>query len=236
MMQALLPFESVEEMFERVFRRLKPRTDPPQFQVRFYPYANLDSTIRLDRGHSRVRVRMSDQLEAAPFHVHEALAWVLLAKLYKKPIPDEHNRAYRDFVQQDEVRLRAREVRRARGRKQMRPPGGSRHDLSVMFDELNQRFFGGALPKPAIGWSPRASKRLLGHWDSVHEAIVVSRALDREDTPRYVVEYVLYHEMLHVKHPAVYRAERRCVHTPEFKREERLFPRYEEANQFLRTL
>jgi predicted metal-dependent hydrolase len=75
----------------------------------------------------------------------------------------------------------------------------------------------------------------LGHYDPAHHAIVLSRALDRSKVPAYVVEYVLYHEMLHLKHPVEYRSERRCVHSAAFKAEERRFPEFERANRFLKT-
>jgi hypothetical protein len=233
-LQSLFPFESTEDVYVRVFRTLKPRTKPPEFKVRFYPYANLDSRIRLEEGHHRILVKVSDQLEQAPLSVHEALAHVLLAKLFRKRIDPDQDRRYREFVNRSEVRQQALAVRRRRGRKQMGSPQGVHHDLDAMFDDLSNRFFEGRLAKPKLGWSTRGSRRLLGHFDPAHESIVLSRLLDSPAMPAFVVEYVLYHEMLHVKHPVEYRTQRRCVHTPAFKREEKTFPRYEEANLFLK--
>lgn len=234
MQQALLPFETSEDVYERVFRELKPRTAPPAFEVRFHPYANLDSRIQLEEGHRKILVKVSDQLKAAPPSVHEALAHVLLSKLYRKRIDPEHDKRYREFVNRSDVRRQAQEIRRRRGRKQMESPQGEVYDLDAMFDDLNRRFFGGELLKPSLGWSPRVSRRLLGHFDPAHESIVLSRCLDSEKVPAFVVEYVLFHEMLHVKHPVEYGKHRRCVHTPAFNREEKTFPRYEEANRFLK--
>lgn len=236
MIQALLPFESVAEIFERVFRELKPRTEAPRFEIRFYPYVNLDSTIRLDPDRRGVRVKLSDQLEQAPAGVLEALANILLAKLYRKPVAESHDRLYRRFVHRRDVRERAHEIRRRRGRKRCLPPQGRVYDLDEMFDRLNRRYFEGKLDKPGLGWSLRPSRRLLGHYDAAHHTIVLSRVLDAERAPRYAAEYVLYHEMLHVKHPAEYRNERRCVHTREFKEEERRFPRYKEAVRYINKL
>jgi predicted metal-dependent hydrolase len=54
--------------------------------------------------------------------------------------------------------------------------------------------------------------------------------------PRYVLEYIVYHEMLHLKHPVKLRGSRRCVHSAEFQAEERLFPQVNEANAFLKRL
>ena len=68
------------------------------------------------------------------------------------------------------------------------------------------------------------AKRSLGHYDAAHNTIVVSRVFDRPSSPRYAIEYLLYHEMLHLKHPVKMRGLRRCVHSREFKAEEALFP------------
>ena len=53
---------------------------------------------------------------------------------------------------------------------------------------------------------------------------MVSRVFDRPSSPRYAIEYLLFHEMLHLKHPVRMRGVRRCVHSREFKAEERQFP------------
>jgi predicted metal-dependent hydrolase len=50
------------------------------------------------------------------------------------------------------------------------------------------------------------------------------------------VEYLLYHEMLHLKHPVRVKAGRRCVHSKEFQAEERLFPELDAAKAYLRRL
>jgi predicted metal-dependent hydrolase len=50
------------------------------------------------------------------------------------------------------------------------------------------------------------------------------------------VEYIVYHEMLHLKHPVRLRGSRRCVHSAEFQAEEKLFPQLEQANAFLNQL
>jgi D-hexose-6-phosphate mutarotase len=70
-----------------------------------------------------------------------------------------------------------------------------------MFEELNFRYFFGLMARPSLGWSRQDARTMLGHYDSSHNAIVLSRLLDRPETPRLAVEYVLFHEMLHLRHP-----------------------------------
>jgi hypothetical protein len=236
MSQLTLPFDSLEDAFQRAFREIQPRLSPPRFDIRFYPYANLDSRIRLEEGHRSIRVRLSDQLEHAPRSVQEALAHVLLSKLYRKPASPAREQAYRSFINRAEVRRRALEVRRSRGRKLLKPPEGGCYNLDSIFDDLNQRYFEGAMRKPRLGWSVRVSRRLLGHYDPAHDAIVISRIFDTPEMPQYVLEYVVYHEMLHLKHPVEYGGARRCVHSAAFKLDERRFPRFAEANRHLQRL
>jgi len=85
-------------------------------------------------------------------------------------------------------------------------------------------------------WSPVRSRRRLGHYDLSHHVISVSRIFDHHTVPRYAVEYIVYHEMLHLKHPVKLRGSRRCVHSAEFLAEEKLFPYLHQAKAFLKTL
>ena len=92
------------------------------------------------------------------------------------------------------------------------------------------------MARPILGWSPYASRTLLGHYDPSHNAIVLSRILDRPQTPPVAVDYVLFHEMLHLRYPAENRGARRCVHTRAFKEAEKQFDRLKEAKAALRRL
>jgi hypothetical protein len=127
-------------------------------------------------------------------------------------------------------------VRQIRGRKQICPAKGRHFDLEQLFDELNARFFHGLLARPLLGWSPGESRTMLGHFDPAHNAIIVSRLFDRADVPRFLVEYILYHEMLHLRHPVEHHSRGRCVHTREFKQAERAFPKIDEAQRLLKKL
>jgi len=206
----------------------------PEFRIEFYPFANVNNTIRLRD--SRVHVRISDLLEGAPDSVIEAIAHILLAKVYRHPIAAGHSTRFRRYVASKDIRTKADLVRQMRGRKRIQSPRGHVYDLEQIFDELNLRFFHGLLARPQMTWSQIRSRRSLGHYDPAHNAIVVSRVFDHPRVPRYAVEYIVYHEMLHLKHPVRLRGSRRCVHGPEFQAEERLFPELEKAKVFLKRL
>ena len=206
----------------------------PPLEVKFRRFTSLNTTIRLREG--RLHVRLSDLLEHAPEGIHQAIAHILLAKLYRKPITPLLADRYRRYTQSEAVSRQAERIRQTRGRKRISTHKGHIYDLEEVFESVNQRFFHGLLGRPTLTWSAHAARRMLGHYDAAHNTIVVSRVFDRPGTPRYAIEYLLYHEMLHLKHPVRVRAGRRCVHSREFQAEERLFPELEQAREYLKRL
>ena len=221
-------------IFEHQYRELRPRTPIPALDIRFRRFTSLNTTIRLREG--VLHVRLSDLLEASPESVHEAIAHILLAKLYRKPIEPAQASRYRRYVSSEPVARQAEHIRNTRGRKRISTPLGHHYDLDEVFETLNHRFFHGLLGRPTLTWSAHAARRMLGHYDAAHNTIVVSRVFDRPDTPRCAIEYLLYHEMLHLKHPVRIKSGRRCVHSREFQAEERLFPELEAAKAYLKRL
>jgi hypothetical protein len=222
------------QIFAKVFRALRPRTPLPEIEVRFRPYADVNHVIRLRDG--KVEVGLSDLLEASPPTVVEAIAYILLSKLYRKPVPKRYQHRYRQFLNRRAIRDKVHAIRRVRGRKWIGEPAGENFHLEKIFEDLNERYFNSLLGRPRLSWSRTASRTLLGHWDAAHNAIIVSRVFDRPGTPRFLVEYILFHEMLHLKYPVDHRRARRCVHSAEFRAEERRFPHYAAAKRLLDSL
>jgi predicted metal-dependent hydrolase len=222
------------EIFQEIYSELRPGTSLPELKIEFFAFANVNNTIRLRNG--RLLVRLSDLLEGAPDTVLRAIAHILLAKMYRRPIDRGHAARYRKYVGSHDIVRKAHLVRQMRGRKRLRSPRGHFYDLDAIFEELNTHFFYGLMARPRMSWSQTKTRRILGHYDPAHNAIIISRIFDHPAVPRYVLEYIVYHEMLHLKHPVKVRGGRRCVHPREFQSEERLFPDLERAKEYLRTL
>lgn len=220
--------------FVRVFRRMGIKRPLPEFQVEYCPFSSLRSTVRL-RG-NQLRVSISDLLAPSPPIVLEALAEILLGKVFRRRASREARECYLAYIFKESTRQRIEETRRRRGRKVQRPARGRCFDLGEIFDDLNRRYFEGALPSTRLGWSPRRSRTILGHYDSAHASITISRLLDSLQVPRYVVEYLMFHEMLHIRYPVERRGARRVVHSRQFREAERRLPNYEQARQRLKLM
>ena len=221
-------------LFHRMYTRLGCQGRPPHFLVEFYPYANLVNTIRLRE--DAAFVRLSDLLRAAPLAVLEAAAAILLARLYRRRTPRKLLETYRTFSLARGTRHRVLHVRWTRGRRLENGPRGNFHDLGDAFGRLNRQYFASRLHRPRLGWSSQAWRTQLGCFDPGLDQIVINSRLDLAGVPAFVVEYVLFHEMLHVKHPMRAASCGLQSHSAEFRREEKRFAGYERARRFLTRL
>jgi hypothetical protein len=158
----------------------------------------------------------------------------LISKLFKRRPDTDWMARYRRYLNRADMRRHLSELKRERGRKNFREPQGAVYDLCQIFEDLNREYFGGLMARPDLGWSLRDSRTALGHYDPCHHMIVLSSILDRAAAPLVIVRYVMFHEMLHLRHPTEHRGTRRCVHTPEFKRAERGFAEYDSGKKQLR--
>lgn len=233
-LQTSLFFETPDEIYVRVFRELKPRTPVPTIHVAYRKFANADSSVRLENG--AIQVRVSDILEGAPAAVTESLAHILLGKLFRKPVARAHSHRYRVYLNRKDISRQLQVVRQLRGRKHLSGPQGKVHNLEPIFERLNAQFFNGLLGRPNLGWSMGRSRSMLGHFDPSHNAIVISRIFDELSTPLLALEYVMYHEMLHLQFPVDHSRTRRCVHTRDFREAEKRFPLLAQARDALKNL
>ena len=233
-LQTAMLFESAEEIFARIFREYRPRTALSGVHLAFKRYANANSAIAWRD--ARLDVKLSDLWQGAPASVLEALAHILIAKMLRREAPASASAAYRRWLNRQDVRRDMQRVKQLRGRKFVSGPEGKAWNLEAIFEELNLKYFGGLMARPDLGWSRRPSRTTLGHYDPAHHAIILSSLMDDANVGRLVVEYVLYHEMLHLKHPVDHRAARRRVHTRAFREEEKMFEGLEEAKELLKKL
>ncbi len=110
---------------------------------------------------------------------------------------------------------------------------GQVYDLEVAFRRINEAFFGGSIQRPQLAWSRRTTRRIFGHYHFARDELTVSRSLDSPRVPEFVLDFIMYHELLHKQHGLTKMSERLYAHTAAFRADERLFPRYKEAQKEL---
>ena len=181
-------------------------------------------------------MRFTDLLPRAPLVVLEGAAALLLARIYRRRAPAALVRPYLDYARSNRTRSRMNRMRRHRVRRVVTSPRGNHFDLEKLFAELNAKYFAGQLQRPHIGWSTRSWRRQFGCYDPGPNQILLNRRMDRPSVPQFALEYVLFHEMLHVKHPTRRSGCTLVSHSREFREEEKRFPEFARARRILDRL
>jgi len=223
--------QEIKYLYEEAFRYFDEKIKIPKIAIEFYPYVNIDSRIKSSNG--TVYVRLAELLRNSPAQPHQALALILVAKLLGRKVPKNARNIYREYISEKDFQARAFAHKRRKGRKILTSPKGKFFDLDNIFGKLNLIYFQNEIQKPKLSWSQRKTYRRLGHHDPVHKAIIISKSLDEKSVPKFVVEFVVYHEMLHIKHPAIHKNGMRRIHTPIFKRDEQNFAYFDEAENWI---
>lgn len=113
---------------------------------------------------------------------------------------------------------------------------GRVYRLDESFQRVNGTYFGGAMPRPRLEWNRMLTGRKFGHYRPHRDTVMLSVSLDNERVPAHVVDFVMYHELLHKRHGFLLLNGRRLAHTPAFRADERLFAHYEDAQRCLDAL
>jgi hypothetical protein len=201
-----------------------------EIEVVYYPYKSIQAKAVVDDG--RLRVRISKMLEGMPLEVFTALSRIMVGRLEKKPYPRHYNRIFDDYTERPEIQEKLRAVKRQRI---IRVYGtrGKRFDLEELFEKVNKEYFQGKLPKPILSWTKTPSRKRLGYAGEHPDRIFISRVLDKPGVPRYVAEFIMYHEMLHLVCPLEKRGRQTIHHTKEFRRRETFFKHYAKARKWM---
>ncbi|HEX4952169.1 MAG TPA: hypothetical protein VF017_02085 [Thermoanaerobaculia bacterium] len=192
----------------------------------------------LEDGSADLALRLDRSFVQAPEDVLCALArWVLGRGRERRSCLEVIRRYFKESS-----REKPRGVEAAR-RPRALDPVGRNFDLATLRDTLNQRYFEGRLTVD-ITWgrttSAKAGRRRqrtsirLGSYCYATKVVRIHRAMDHPSVPRYVVEAVIYHELLHaaLPPPAEGRGRRR-LHPPEFRDAERRFELFSRAERWL---
>jgi hypothetical protein len=203
-----------------------------EIDARFYPYIGLTHTIR--RKGSAWVVRISDHCRHAPRLVLEAIVMILACKVTRRRPGPKYMQAYELFRKDPWIVEAVRQRRLRKGRKQIAGETGKHHSLLEIYRELNHSYFNDQIEISRIGWGFRRSRGRLGHYDPVHHTITLSPVLDDAGVPRFVVRYVVYHEMLHAVFETSSPGGFKRHHSSEFRRAEKAYPDFSVAEEFLR--
>jgi len=204
-----------------------------QVIARFYPYSELKHTWRYDGLSWEIRV--SDYLDSASEEILDSLAWHVLSRASGMKCPDGRDSKYLDFMRSPELWKHSGPRYLDRAKTLSIGHVGNHRDLEEVFNYVNSTYFSGGLKPPTLAWTEESPRKRLGYYFEQLNLLAVNRALDSNQIPRYVLEFVMYHELLH--HADRHGRLRRTVkHTKAFRERERVFSAYREADAWLRKI
>ncbi len=216
------------------FRRVNERMSSGRVSAVYHPYKELKHTWRTNRG--VLSFRVSDYLKGAPDHVTESLTWYLLCRARGVQCPVGKASTYLDYIRSKTMWESKRDLYIGRSKGLSFRPQGSNRDLGQAFDYVNSIYFSGSLERPDLAWTKDLPHRRMGFYHPPLNILAVNRVLDSERVPRFVLEFVVYHELLHGVLEPGGGNERRIHHTPEFRRREKEFSRYDDAERWISRL
>ncbi|HPD42583.1 MAG TPA: hypothetical protein PLD43_13600, partial [Anaerolineae bacterium] len=204
---------------------LTSRAIPP-VQIEFTYGAHL---YRAAQSQTGLQITLHEGLLGAPPEVLRAV----VCTLYQKG-SEEYRRLIHEYSASDDFLevVAALELTTAAAKDF---PHGRAHDLEQVFERVNATYFGGRLARPKLMWNNVFTHSRLGYYDGYRDAVTISISLDAPDVPAYVLDYVMYHELLHKQLGVTFANGRHNAHTPEFRAAERRFAHYEEARAFIYT-
>lgn len=141
------------------------------------------------------------------------------------------SRVLGDFIDQNSGHVRGRARRQPT---QLIFTAGEHHDLRLIYDELNARYFDNKIDA-MITWGQRTGRPKrrnsikMGSYSVEDRLIRIHRSLDRAFIPRFFVAWIVFHEMLHQVHDIRVKNGRREFHSKEFLADEAMYEHYDEA-------
>jgi len=225
-----------EKDFELCFYRAAGMLGLSDFvNVAIEDYASLKTSAFREGG--KIEIKTSREFLLLPENETMGLALSILSKISRRQLgPNELEKVkdFKKFCNSESAfkLLAAKKLQRSIGKKVEEDEG-----LKAKRDEIMQKYesISQISQTPTIKWSKSASKRILGSYCLALNSISISRILSRPFVPNFVLEYVIYHELLHAKLQVKFRKEGgKKIHFAQFKEEEKKFEKFSEAENWIK--
>ena len=195
------------------YRRLFPDRD--------FPYqATIEYNRRLSDFNANIRLR------GKLIHLHLNLQWKdiddeikigliqhLLLKLLHQRKHTPNIELYNNFIKNIPL---------------LTPKTKTNPELAASFQRINGQFFNSEMEQPNLEWGT-ASFRKLASYNFHDDTVTVSTLF--QNARAEVLDYLMYHELLHKHHKFTHRNGRSAFHTREFRDAEKKYPQQEKIEQ-----
>lgn len=212
------------------FQEVGARFGFSEVEASYYPFKEFKTTWQ--RIGPRASFKVTDYLRGAEPRVMEDFAACLFTRVQRQR-RESYTPAVTEYLRSEEF-LRLNQGKYLdRSRNLTLSPMGQVYDLSVLLNSLRRKGLVEDGEGTYLSWTDRPNRFRMGYCSTLMKVVAISSALDSRQVPDYAAEYVLYHEMLHL----ITRSDSlRSYHDAEFKRLERRYPRWREAENWLKQV
>ncbi|MFC1727978.1 SprT-like domain-containing protein [Nanoarchaeota archaeon] len=204
------------DIIEKAFRELFPNrqfnySTKVKYSDQFNDYgANISVSI------NSLQVKLSKKWYRVSNEIKIGLIQELLVKVFKAKKNTLNMDLYNTFVKK---------------LPQVIPKTNINPDLLESFNRVNERYFDDLIDVPNLEWGANSTSK-LGSYDFKTDRISISSALQEEE----LLDYVMYHEMLHKKHKFSANKGRNLFHSSKFRKAEKEFENASDIEQRLKRL
>lgn len=213
---------TLAEVEETLRIRIRSHMDLGELEVKLTDNCYTMLSVKRDSNDGKFKLRLHRMFTDASTEITRALA------LYVEKNDTASSRRLGEYIDANQHLVKAKSS------EQKTDTEGEVHDLASIFDSLNKTYFGGSIGA-TITWGQRCGKARkrnsikMGSYAMEDQCIRVHRSLDQAYVPRFFIEWIVYHEMLHEVHQAPLVNGRRQFHTKAFLRDEAKFQHYDLA-------
>ncbi len=218
------------EVMEATFQQVGRQFGFTDVEASYYPFKEFKTTWQ--RIGSEASFKVTDYLQGASPDVMQDFAGCLFTRIQRQR-REVYTPRVRDFLRSNEFVIMNQEKYLRRSRNLTFSSFGQVYDLEVLLNSLRRKGLVQNGENTFLSWTDKPNRFRMGYCSVLMKVVAISSALDRKDVPDFVAEYVLYHEMLHLKMGT---DSLRSYHDADFKREERLYPRWRDAENWLKKV
>jgi len=186
---------------ERAYEELYDSPSPYRMDLKFHGKIRGYNATVSQRG-NHITFRLSRKFEDCEPEIKIGIMQFLLNRLKKTKINTDNIEFYHTFVKK---------------MSDFAPVTKTDDILEESFQRVNDEYLGGMMSQPNLVWGRRTTT-LLGTYEHGTDTITISKVL--LEAPEELLDFVMYHEMLHKKHKFSCSAGRTHSHTKAFKAEE----------------
>jgi hypothetical protein len=204
----------IEDSFQRLLpdKELKFETEL-QYNRRL---SDFNANVKL--ANQKISINLNLQWKDIDQEIKIGLVQSLLNKLFSKKINTPNIELYNNFVRNIPLLI---------------PKVNINPELKKSFLRVNEKFFSNSLEMPNLKWG-MDSKRKLASYNFHNDTVTVSSIFQEAEIK--ILDYLMYHELLHKHQKFKYKNGRSYFHTPDFKRAESLYPNQKEIEKEINVI